>query len=259
MFSRKVISLSVATAIVAFTHTPSVFAADPKDDQFSKQMDDYLQKDENVEKVGKALERFFQKKRDEMQKAAKEQESKALEDQFKNPVQVDVGTSPVKGKADAPVTIVAFSDFQCPFCKSAAGTIAQVEKAYPDKVKIAFKNLPLPFHEHAKPAAIAALAANKQGKFWEMHDLLFANQQDLSDEKFVELAKQLGLDQAKFKADLADPAIAKQIEEDSALANKLGVRGTPGFFVNGVEVKGAKPFPEFKQIIDRWLEQKGKA
>ena len=131
----------------------------------------------------------------------------------------------------------------------------EVLKEYPDKVKLVFKHLPLGFHKEAKPAAIAANAAGRQGKFWEMHDLLFEKQRELNSDLYPKLAKQLGLDMDKFNADMKDEAIAKQVDEDAKQANKLGVRGTPGFFVNGVQVKGARPLSHFKKLIDRWLDE----
>ncbi len=224
------------------------------DAAFDKQMETYLSNDENVKKIGDALERYFQKKRDEQQQEAMKSEKDRIDAQFKNPVKVDIGASPVKGNPGAKVTIVEFSDFQCPFCQRGAAIMEDVLKAYPNDVKLAFKNLPLPFHDKAKPAAKAALAAGKQGKFWEMHDLLFKNQSALGDDAFVKYATDLKLDVEKFKTDMASAEIAKEIDADAELARKLGVNGTPGFFVNGVLVSGAQPLPAFKAIIDRWLK-----
>ena len=233
--------------------TPSTSKAAP-DAAFDKQMETFLGNDENVKKIGDALERYFQKKRDQQQQEAQKSEQDKIESQFKNPVKVDVGNSPVRGEPTAKVTIVEFSDFQCPFCQRGASIMDDVLKEYPKDVKVAFKNLPLPFHEKAKPAAKAALAAGKQGKFWEMHDLLFKNQGALGDDLFVKFAGDLGLDVAKFKADMASPEVAKAIDDDAEMARSLGVNGTPGFFVNGVLVSGAQPLPAFKAIIDRWLK-----
>jgi len=225
------------------------------DKAFSASMEKYLSNDANVEKVGNALERYFMKKRENKQKAAAKAEGQKLEEQFKNPIQVPIGKSPVKGPADAKVTIIEFSDFQCPFCGRGMKTMDDVMKEYPKDVKLVFKHLPLPFHPEAKPAAVASLAAGEQGKFWEMHDALFQNVDRLGKDLYIELAGKLELDIDKFKADLKNPALAKLVEEDLALAAKLGVRGTPGFFVNGVQVRGARPLPYFKTIIDRWLKE----
>jgi protein-disulfide isomerase len=249
---NKLLSTLAVMFCVAILSTQA-FAADLTDEQFSKLMDSFLAKDANVEKIGNSLEQYFRKKRDEQQQAAEQEEEKVIEEQFKNPVKVDIGKSPVKGSDDAPITIVEFSDFQCPFCSRGAQTLEDVVKEYPGKIKIVFKNLPLPFHPEAKPAAIAALAAGKQGKFWQMHDKLFANQNALGSDLYPALAKELGLDVNKFTKDLGDAELAKQVEEDAALAASLGIQGTPGFFVNGVQIRGARPLPYFKAIVDRWL------
>jgi protein-disulfide isomerase len=131
-----------------------------------------------------------------------------------------------------------------------------IVKAYGDKVRVVFKNLPLSFHKNAEPAARAALAANKQGKFWEMHDAFFNNQRGLNEEFYMTTAKNIGLNVDKFKADMNSDEIKKQVQADMELAKKHGVSGTPGFSVNGVMVRGAYPLDHFKGIIDRWLAQK---
>ncbi len=151
----------------------------------------------------------------------------------------------------AKVTVIEISDFECPFCSRGANTVNQVKAAYKDKVRVQFVNLPLSFHRNARPAGIAALAAHRQGKFWQMHDKLFGNQRGLTKDNFRKFAKELGLDVAKFDKDLADPALAKMVDQDTAIANGLGVRGTPGFFVNGVNISGAQPFENFKKIIEQ--------
>ena len=129
-----------------------------------------------------------------------------------------------------------------------------VAKQYPNDVKIVFKHFPLPFHNEAEPASRAAWAAQQQGKFWEYHEELFKNQDKLGSEYYVELAKSMKLDVEKFKKDMASEAAAKQIKTDMEIGQKNGIQGTPGFFVNGVAVKGAYPPEHFKGIIDRWLK-----
>ena len=118
-----------------------------------------------------------------------------------------------------------------------------------------WKNLPLSFHPNAMPAALAAMAANDQGKFWEMHDKIFANQQKMSRDQYIAYAKELKLDVAKFTKDLDAAAFKPQIEADMADAGKLGVSGTPGFFVNGKFLSGAKPFGEFATAINAELKR----
>jgi protein-disulfide isomerase len=168
---------------------------------------------------------------------------------------VDIAGSPVKGSPRAPVTIVVFSDFQCPFCGRAEPTVKQLEDEYKDKLKVVWKNQPLPFHPNAMPAAKAAMAANKQGKFWEMHDKLFSNQQALGDAIYAQYAKELGLDMAKFNADLNSPEIAQSIQKDMQEGASLGANGTPTFFINGRQLVGAQPIDQFKQVIDDELKK----
>jgi protein-disulfide isomerase len=166
---------------------------------------------------------------------------------------VNTQGSPSKGKADAKLAIVEFSDFQCPFCRRVNPTLEQIEKEYGDKVRIVFKHLPLEMHAKAPAAHAAAEAAHQQGKFWEMHDLIFSNQDAMSPEKYVEYAKQLKLDVAKFEKDLASGQVKARIDADMQEAGRLGVTGTPAFFVNGRFLSGAQPFPAFKELIDQEL------
>ncbi len=163
---------------------------------------------------------------------------------------------PQAGPDDALVTIIEYSDFQCPFCEKVLPTLNRIKETYPGDVRIVFRQRPLGMHPQARPAAQAALAAHRQGKFWEMHDLLFQNRKLLSMAKFEELAQQLGLDMAKFKADFEDPEIAKMIREDEVVATTFGARGTPAFFINGRFLSGAQPFEAFQAVID---EEKAKA
>jgi protein-disulfide isomerase len=166
---------------------------------------------------------------------------------------VDVGTAPIRGGKDAKITIVEFSDFQCPFCSRVNPTLAQINQTYGDKVRVAFKHLPLRIHPDAPAAHAAAEAAHRQGKFWEMHDKIFANQRDLKPEKFRDYAKESGLDVVKFDKDVASPDVKKKIDADSQEADKLGVSGTPAFFINGRYLSGAQPFEAFKKMIDEEL------
>jgi protein-disulfide isomerase len=173
------------------------------------------------------------------------------------PVKVDLRPDdPVKGNPRAPVTVVVFSDFQCPYCSRVEPTLAQVEKAYGDKVRIAWKHKPLPFHPNAGPAAEAAEAAREQGKFWQMHDKMFAAQQELSPASYERWARELGLDLARFKAAVASGKFKARIQEDDAQAGRLGIDGTPTLVINGEKVVGAQPFEAMKAVIDRKLAAK---
>jgi protein-disulfide isomerase len=172
------------------------------------------------------------------------------------PVKIDLGSSPVLGPKSAPVTMVIWSDFQCPFCSRVEPTLLELRKQYEGKMKLVWKNQPLPFHPNAMPAAKAAMAAAKQGKFWEMHDLMFANQKDLGDAKYEEWAGQLGLNVSRWKADLAAADIESAIQADIAAGNSLGANGTPTFFINGKKLVGAQPIDAFKAAIDAELAGK---
>jgi protein-disulfide isomerase len=165
-------------------------------------------------------------------------------------------THPVKGPEDAPIRIVEISDFQCPFCgKAALNILPQVVAAYPGKIAIEFWQNPLEFHKNALPAAKASLAAHMQGKFWEMHDLLFDNSSNLTPEVLLKLAGQIGLDIDRFKWDMADSRIEQFIANDLASTAAVGVSGTPMFFINGRSVRGAQPVEAFKAVIDEELKK----
>jgi len=166
---------------------------------------------------------------------------------------VPLDDAPIKGPNTALVTIVEFSDYQCPFCSRAHNTILELEKQYEGKVRVAMKQHPLDFHPRAKPAALAALAAGEQGKYWQMHDKIFANQQQLEDGTFEGYAKDLGLNVEKWKADQQSPKFQTQIAKDTALAMQIGATGTPAFFINGKKISGAQPIDNFKKVIDEEL------
>ena len=169
--------------------------------------------------------------------------------------QLNTAGAPARGPEDAKVTLVEFSDFQCPFCNRVRSTLKQVEKEYGDTVRIVFKHLPLRIHDKAPKAHAAAEAAKAQGKFWEMHDRIFSNQRELSEEKYIEYAGEIKLDVERFKRDMASPEIKKRVDDDAREAARLGVTGTPGFFINGRFMAGAKPFEDFKRMIDAELDR----
>ena len=169
---------------------------------------------------------------------------------------VEIGDSPRRGAKNAIVSIVEFSDFQCPYCARVTPTLDQIEKEYGSQVEIAFKHLPLSMHQKAPAAHAAAEAAHQQGQFWEMHDLIFANQREMSAAKYEEYAQQLGLDIGRFQKDVASPKVKKRVDADAALAASLGITGTPAFLVNGRFLSGAQPFAAFKRLIDEELDKK---
>ena len=172
---------------------------------------------------------------------------------YKVPLQ---GNEPQKGPDDALVTIVEFSDFECPFCGRVEPTLEQVQDKYGKDVRVVWMNNPLPFHKNAKPAANAALEAHSQKGdkgFWAMHEKMFANQKALTTDNLEKWAKELGLNMAKFKKALADDKYSKTIQQQQTLANSLGARGTPAFFINGRNLRGAQPLPAFTALVDEEL------
>lgn len=244
----------LALAASAFVFATSA-AAEISDKDFSTAIDKYLASDSGAEKISNTIERYFQKKQIESARKEQEEKSKAFEEQFKNPVKIDPGSSPVKGPKDAKVTIIEFSDFQCPYCKRGYQAMEEVLKAYPKDVKVVFKHYPLPFHPQAVPAAKASWAAQQQGKFWEFHSELFENQAQLDDAFYTATATKLGLDLKKFEADRSSDAADKAVQADYKVGQANGIEGTPGFFVGGVQVEGAQPLENFKKIIDRLLNK----
>jgi protein-disulfide isomerase len=178
-------------------------------------------------------------------------------EQDKTVYKVSAGSSQAKGAKNPALDVIIFSDFQCPFCGRVEPTLKQMEKEYGGKVRFTWKNYPLPFHNNAMPAAQAAMAAGAQGKFWEMHDKLFANQQALDRPNLEKYAQELGLDMNKFKADLDSGKYKDVIEAETKEGSAVGVQGTPAVFINGRKIAGAYPWETFKKIADEELAKKG--
>ncbi len=254
MFKNFIFSLFVTSAVLIAPAFSEISDAD-----FSAAFEKYMATEAGQKKLGGTIQSYFQKQQAEARKKQQVDAKKSIEEQFKNPVKIDSTGAPTKGPANAKITLIEFSDFECPFCTRGDKTVKQILENYPNDVKVAFMNLPLPFHKNAEPAARAALAAGKQNKFWEMHDKLFANQKGLNEAFYMKTAGELGLNMDKFKADYNSEAIKTQVQEDAKKARAAGIQGTPGFSVNGVLVKGAYPYEHFKEIIDKWLakEKKG--
>ncbi len=172
---------------------------------------------------------------------------------------VDAGDAPFAGKKDAVVTVVEFSDFQCPYCSKAAETVSQLKKKYGNKIKLAFKHFPLPMHPNAKGAAEASMCVHDQNadKFWSYHDLLFKNQGSLGDQASLQkFAKDSGVDAKKFEECMKSKKFAGYVQKDLEYGEKLGVRSTPTFFINGQLLQGAVPFESFVEAIDEELADK---
>lgn len=170
-------------------------------------------------------------------------------------IKLEVGANePAKGPATAKVTIVEYSDFECPFCSKGAKTMSDLAAEYKDKVRIVFRNNALAMHPRAAPAAEAALCAHEQGKFWEMHDKFFADKK-LTDEDFKRVAGEIGLDVEKFNTCYAQGAHKATVQSQTTGTKDIGVSGAPAFFVNGRLLTGAQPIEKFKEVIDEELER----
>ena len=166
----------------------------------------------------------------------------------------------IKGDKEALATLIEYSDFQCPACGSYYPIVKKVTEDLSAKVRFAYRHFPLPQHKNAKLAATVAEAAGKQGKFWEMHDLIFQNQSDWSEEKnaavlFAKYAQDIGLDLARFQTDIASDDIKAKIENDYKSGVKAGVNSTPSFFLNGKKMDNPRNYDEFKNAIEQALGQ----
>jgi len=189
--------------------------------------------------------------------------------------QIDLAHSPTRGPATAPISLVEFSDFECPFCAETAPVVRQLLLAYPSQVRFAFKHYPLPMHKESPLAHEAAAAAADQGKFWEMHDLLFAETAGtdttvhaaqerrlgtgvsvpFTRDDLIAKAAQLHLDVARFTKDLDTHRFKSQVDQDRQEGNRLGVDGTPYFFINGHAISGGASLADFKKLIDAALKE----
>ena len=171
-----------------------------------------------------------------------------------DPVAIPTAGAPVLGPQAARITIVEFSDFQCPYCAAAVPQINAILKAYPSQVKLIFKQFPLEIHSQADLAAAAAVAAQKQGKFWALHDAMFANRNDLSRTNLLLLAKQAGLDMKRFETDIDSTEVRETVVRDVQDGNRAGVEGTPTIFINGQRYNGPITMDTLKPILDAELK-----
>ena len=229
-------------AIDAFYEENKARIPQPKD-QIAGQIRQYLEQKGQFE----ARESFF----------------KGLESKYKvemklEPMRTEVAAvGPAKGPEGAPVTIVEFSDFECPFCARLIPTLDQVKAKYGDKVRLVFRQFPLGMHANAQKAAEASLCANDQGKFWEMHDSMFKNQQQLAVDALKAKATELGLNAEAFNTCLDSGKYASKVSEDMEAGTAAGVSGTPALFINGRFINGAVPLEQITEVIDDELQRKG--
>ena len=193
-----------------------------------------------------------------------QQEEQRIANELENPVPVDLPAErAVKGPKKAPITIVVYSDFQCPYCSKGAETVEEVVKKYGKKIRYAFKHLPLSFHPMAMPAAkyFEAIAMQSPVKAYQYHDEVFQHQSRLSEgvPYLDEVAKKLKVNEKKLKADIESETVTKRLAADAEEARKAGITGTPGFNVAGVVLKGAYPIEAFSLIIDKKLAKRSTA
>lgn len=207
------------------------------------------------ELVVDAQREFQQGKAKEEARIEEQERDKA----FKNPLKPEIGPDArVRGNPNAAITIVEYSDYQCPFCSRGFNTVEQLRKMHGDELRVVFKNKPLDFHPLAMPAAqwFEALALQSPEKAWAFHDTLFANQDKLGEEYYKLLTKDLALDVAKAEKDSKGESVRKKIEADMREAKKFGFSGTPGYLINGVPLRGAYPVEAFEEIIAKLKAQK---
>lgn len=171
-------------------------------------------------------------------------------------VPLPIEGAPTKGPSAARITLVEFSDFECPYCSAAAAKVETILKAYPTDARLVYKQYPLSTHPHARMAAEASLAAHAQNKFWPMHDKLFANSRRLSEAMVLTAAKEIGLDLTRFQNDLNSAKIKQTVEKDIADGNKAEVSGTPTLFINGKRYNGPLEMVVLKPILDAELQGK---
>lgn len=206
--------------------------------------------------VAKRLEDLGKGQKDILAKAAAPARKAGRPAEDPNKVHViPVGDSASKGPDDAKVTLIEFSDFQCPYCERSTALVDQLLEAYPNDLRFVYKNYPLAFHKQALPAAKAAIAAGKQDKFWEMHDIIFENYRTLTDASYAGFAEEIGINVEQFNKDFASKEVQAAVDAEKRQAAAAGVRGTPTFFINGKKPQ-SRSLDSYKAIIDAELKKK---
>lgn len=247
--------LSVTLLLITLLFT-SAYAENSFSDLQKSEIEGIIEK--YIQEHPEALVDSIRQHQQKMRQAKDEEEFDAS---LKHRVSVDIGSSPVMGPDSAPITMIEFSDFQCPFCARSEPEIEAVMKKYKGKIKLVFKNLPLGFHPKARVAAYSAMSAGEQGAFWKMKKILLANQHEWAkgdaEKEFEKYAKKLGLNIPRFLKDRKTKIgeYEKQIKNDEAVAKKLSISGTPTFIINGVIVRGARPAAYFGRVIDKLLNE----
>jgi protein-disulfide isomerase len=209
---------------------------------------------ENRQALLKMLNEAANEARAEEARKQAEAEEAEIEESLRNPLKPEIGpASLVRGGADAKITIVEYSDFQCPYCRRGFQTVEELRKKYGDELRIVYKHLPLANHPEAMPAAklVEAIRLQSVEKAWQFHDALFQSQDRLGREFYLETAGKLGVDVPRMLEDAESEAVRSRIEADTREAHSFGIQGTPGFLINGVPLRGAYPVARFEQIIGR--------
>lgn len=217
---------------------------------------------ENPAEFIEALNEAVKSAQGDLRKKQEEAERKKLEESFSNPLKAEIRKDElIRGPKDAPITLIEYSDFECPFCTKGFKTVQDLMDKYGNKIRFVYKHLPLSFHPNAMPAAqyYEAIRMQSEDKAAKFHDKVFADQGGLrKGEKFLKkLAKDVGADMKKVQKDKDSKAVKERIAQDMAEAKKFGFQGTPGFLLNGIPVKGAYPTSHFVQIVEQ-LKEKGK-
>lgn len=257
-FHRKIQIVSLATGLFV--------GCAPSPSQMQKLLEDHPEIltsaiEKNPEKILMSIQAAAKAAEKAMRDKSGQEEVERLNKEMANPLKPTLPEDRAyRGVSGAPITIVAYSDFQCPFCKRGFAVIEQVLKEYDGKVRYLHKNLPLPMHPMAMPAAkrFEAIAMQDAKKAFQFHDALFNNQNQLYNdgEKYMDgLAKKLGVNVAKMKTDMESSTVANRIKSDSAEAQQYGISGTPGYIVNGVSIRGAYPLENFKEIIEKTMKK----
>jgi protein-disulfide isomerase len=252
-----VIQLALVAALAAFAT-----ACAPSASQLQKTMEDHPEIlfnaiEKNPDKFMDVVQKAAEKARGSQAERAQKEEEQRLTDEMKNPLKPVIDENSIStGPKDAPIQIVEYSDFQCPFCQRGYMTMEELLKKYDGKVHFVYKNLPLPMHPMALPAAkrFQAIALQSPEKAFKYYPAVFANQQKLNSEgeKFLDTAaKKAGADLAKMKKDMDSEKVSERLKADQEEAQKFGISGTPGFIVNGVSVRGAYPISTFDDIISK--------
>jgi len=212
--------------------------------------------DKHGDKFMEKLQQLAMKRQQAQQAAKQKQEQQSLEDQIKNPLKVDIDRNRVLGNPDAPIILVEYSDFECPFCQRGARTVNELKKKYGDKIAFVYKHLPLDFHKNAMPTALAfeAILQQDKAKAYKFHDIIFERQGEMKTKGsglIDEIASTLNIDMKKMKEDMKSEKVRQVVDKHMAEARKFGIQGTPGFLLNGVAIKGAYPTQYFDNLIKK--------